>query len=163
MSMAGLAMAGSVVSSMVKVAVVEVVFPQSSEAVKMTVAEPVAPQRSLSSVKSLDQVTPLQMSLAAPALPLAASQAFSWVMLPAPSHSTVMSMASLAMVGAVVSSMVNVADVCDSLPHSSVAVKVTVRLPVSPQSSLSASKSLLQVKSPQASSAVAPPWLSNQA
>jgi hypothetical protein len=37
------------------------------------------------------------------------------------------------MLGAVVSSMVKVAFVVDALPHTSVAVKVTVAAPVSPQ------------------------------
>jgi hypothetical protein len=52
-------MLGFVVSSIVNVAVVETVSPQSSVAVKVTVAAPVAPQRSLRAVKSLDHVTPL--------------------------------------------------------------------------------------------------------
>ena len=51
----------------------------------------------------------------------------------------------MSMVGAVVSSIVNVAVVLLLLPQSSVAVKVTVAMPVAPQSSLNASKSLLQV------------------
>ena len=42
---------GSVVSSIVKVAVVLILLPQSSVAVKITVAEPVAPQSSLRAVK----------------------------------------------------------------------------------------------------------------
>ena len=45
-------------SSMVNVAVVELVLPQASVAVKVTVALPVAPQSSLRAVKSLDHVTP---------------------------------------------------------------------------------------------------------
>ena len=49
-------MEGSVVSSIVKVAVVVLLFPHSSVAVNMTVADPVAPQSSLNAVKSLDQV-----------------------------------------------------------------------------------------------------------
>ena len=49
---------GAVVSSMVNVAVVDVLSPQSSVAVKVTVAAPVAPQRSLRDVKSLLHVTP---------------------------------------------------------------------------------------------------------
>ena len=119
--MAALAMAGSVVSSMVNVAEVVLVLPQSSVAVKITVAAPVAPQRSLRAVKSLLQVTPPHASVAAPAPPLAASQLLRAVVLPRPSHSTVMSMAGLAMAGSVVSSMVNVAVEVATLPHSSVA------------------------------------------
>ena len=79
-------------------------------AVKVTVAAPVAPQSSLNAVKSLLQVTLLQSSLAL-APPLLASQSFNSVLLPAPSHSTVKSADSTSMLGAVVSSMVNWADV----------------------------------------------------
>ena len=110
MSMAGLAMAGSVVSSMVKVAVEETLNPQSSVAVKVTVAAPVAPQSSLNAVKSLLQVTLLQSSLAL-APPLLASQSFNSVLLPAPSHSTVRSAAAASKDCAVVSTMVNCAEV----------------------------------------------------
>ena len=46
-------------------------------------------------------------------------------MLPMPSHSTVASAAAMSMVGAVVSWMVNVADVVLVLPAASVAVKIT--------------------------------------
>ena len=51
-------MLGSVVSSIVKVAVVLLVLPQASVAVKVTVALPVAPQSSLKAMKSLLHVTP---------------------------------------------------------------------------------------------------------
>ena len=62
-------MLGSVVSSMVKVAVVVLVLPQSSVAVKVTVSAPVAPQRSLNPVELLLQVTLPQLSeAAAPAM-----------------------------------------------------------------------------------------------
>ena len=54
--MASEAMAGSVVSSMVKVAVVVLVFPHSSVAENVTEADPVAPQSSLNAMKLLDQV-----------------------------------------------------------------------------------------------------------
>ena len=138
---------GAVVSSMVNVAVVDVLSPQSSVAVKVTVAVPVAPQRSLRDVKSLDHVTPLHWS-EAEAPPLELNHALSSVGLPAPSHSTVMSADSTSMLGFVVSSMVNVAVVELVLPQASVAVKVTVALPVAPQSSLRAVKSLLHVTPP---------------
>ena len=103
------------------------------------------------------QVTPPQTSLAAAPPPLLFSQLVRSRLLPAPSHSTVKSLAATSMVGGVVSAMVNLAMVSALLPHSSVAVKVTVAAPVSPQSSDSAVKSLLQVTSPQISLAAAPP------
>ena len=120
---------------MVNVAVVEVALLQSSVAVNVTVALPVAPQSSLNAVKSLLQVTLLQTSLAA-APPLESNHAVKAAVLPAPSHSTVSFEAAVSIVGLVVSSIVNVAVVEVALPQSSVAVKVTVAEPVSPQSSL---------------------------
>ena len=51
---------------MVNVAVVAVLFPQESVAVKVTEAEPVAPQVSETDVKLLDQVTFEQLSRADP-------------------------------------------------------------------------------------------------
>ena len=60
--------------------------------------------------------------------------------------------------GAVVSTMVNVAEAELLLPAQSVTVNVTVADPVAPQSSVNPSKSLLHVSSPaQLSVAVAPP------
>ena len=129
---------------MVKVAEVEVLLSQSSVAVKVTVAAPVSEHRSLSEAKSLLQVTPLQMS-DAPAPPLEFNQPLSSAVLPAPSHSTVRSDASVSILGAMLSSMVKVEVVLLLLPQASVAVNVTVALPVAPQSSLNAVKSLLQV------------------
>jgi hypothetical protein len=55
---------GGVVSTIVNVAIVVLVFPQASVAVKVTVAVPVSPQSSLKVVKSLDQITLLQESVA---------------------------------------------------------------------------------------------------
>ena len=46
-SLAATSILGAVVSSMVKVALVVLVFKQASVAVKVTVADPVAPQSSL--------------------------------------------------------------------------------------------------------------------
>ena len=97
---------GSVVSSIVKVAVVVLEFPQASVAVKITVAKPVSPHPSLSAVKLLLQVTPLQSSLAAPVDPLLANQSAKACWFPAPSHSTVKSEAFAVIVGSVVSSIV---------------------------------------------------------
>ena len=69
---------------------------------------------------------------------MSASQAFKAAVLPMPSHSTVSSSAAVSIVGLVVSSIVNVAVVVLALPQSSVAVNVTIALPVAPQSSLNA-------------------------
>ena len=124
-------MLGSVLSSMVNVAVVLEVFPQSSVAVKVTVSAPVAPQRSLKPALLLLQVTLPHASLAT-APPLLESQAAKAAALPAPSHSTVSSAATVSMLGSVVSSMVNVAEEVTVLPQSSLAVKMTVALPVAP-------------------------------
>ena len=158
--MAAMSMAGAVVSSIVNVAVVLLLLPQSSVAVKVTVAMPVAPQSLLKASKSLLQATSLHASEAM-APPLLASHPSRSAALPAPSHSTVASMAAMSMAGAVVSSIVNVAVVLLLLPQSSVAVKVTVAMPVAPQSSLKAAKSLLQVTSLHASDAMAPPLLAS--
>ena len=58
--------------------------------------------------------------------------------------------------------MVKVAVVVAEFPHSSVAVKVTVALPVAPQRSLNATKSFVQDTPPHTSEAAAPPLLPNQ-
>ena len=102
---AGMVSSGAVVSSIVKAAVVFDVLLQSSVAVKVTRADPVAPQSSERTEKSLLQVTPPQVSLAF-APPLLVSQAFNSAVLPAPSHSTVLSLAGVSMVGGVVSTTV---------------------------------------------------------
>ena len=72
-----------------KVAVVDVLLPHASVAVKITVAAPVAPHKSLKPVKLLLQVTPEHTSLAA-APPLFANHAFNAPVFPDPSHSTVL-------------------------------------------------------------------------
>ena len=137
-------------------------FPQSSVAVNMTIAEPVAPQSSLNALKLLLQVTPLQTSVTV-APPLEVSQASSSEAFPAPSHSTVIAIASASTVGAVVSSIVKIAVVLVALLQSSVAVNTTVTVPVVPQSSPIEAKSLLQVTPLQASVAAAPPLAVSQA
>ena len=78
-------------------------------------------------------------------------------------HSTTVVGVYASNTGAVVSSIVKVADTLLLFPQSSVAVNVTVAEPVAPQSSLKPSKSLLQVTPLHTSEAVAPPLLSNQA
>src|SRR5690606_3689477 len=135
-SCAGMVTTGLVVSSIVKVAGVSVLLlPHSSVAVKVTVALPVIPQPSLNVVKLLVHTMEPQVSLAI-APPAVANQAFNWTLLPKPSHSTVRFWAGVISTGLVVSSIVKVAVVVLALPHESVAVKVTVAEPVSPQSSL---------------------------
>ena len=119
------------------------------------------PQSSLKAVKSWVQVSPEQPSEAV-APPFDASQLFSSVVLSLPSHSTELSLAEESMVGAVVSSIINVAEVVENNPHSSVAVKVTKAEPVLPQSSLKVVKSLVQVSPEQPSEAIAPPLFINQ-
>ena len=66
-------------------------------------------------------------------------------------------------VGAVVSSIVNVAEVVAKLPEPSVTVNVTVSAPVAPHKSLKPVELCVQVKGPHASVAVEPPWLLNHA
>ena len=157
-------MLGAVVSSMVNVAVVVLVLPQSSLAVNVTVSLPVAPQASLRPVLLWLQVTPLQASVAT-APPLLDNQAVKAAVFPPPSHSTVWSEAAVVMFGSTLSSMVKVAVTVLALPHSSVAVKVTVADPVAPQPLLKDVKSLVQAMSASAvqlSVADAPAWLSRK-
>ena len=123
---------GATVSTIVNVALVVMEFPQASLAVKVTFTEPVSPQSSLSELKLLDQVTSPQPSVAE-APPLEASQSLRSVKLPVPSHSTDRSFAPLSKVGGIRSKIVNKAVVELWLPHSSVAVKETRYLAVSPQ------------------------------
>jgi hypothetical protein len=92
---------------MVKVAVVVLVLPQSSVAVKVTVSDPVAPQRSLKPAELWLNVTAPQLSEAVAPAKLA-NQALNAAVLPAPSHSTVSSDAAVSIDGLVVSWMVSV-------------------------------------------------------
>ena len=134
---------------MVNLSHVVLVIPQTSVAFHLPRAAPVAPHSSLSIVKSMVMVTVPQKSYAA----TSDSQTFNSSSFPAPSHSTVMSAGTVVNTGAVLSSIVNVADVVVVLQHSSVAVHVTRADPVSPHPSLSAVKSLVMVKVPQLSDA----------
>ncbi len=158
--LAGSLIDGARLSSMVNVAEVVVVFPQASVAVKITVALPVFPHSSLNSVKSFVHVTFPQASLAS-APPLSASQAFNSESLFGP-HSFVASEAATSSVGAVLSVSENVAEVVAVRPQASVAVKVTVALPVFPQP-VNPVKSLLHATPPHKSLAVAPPLSASQA
>ena len=160
---AGVSIVGGVVSTTANVAEVVEALPQSSVAVNVTVAEPVLPQSSLNAVKSLDQVIPVEQASEAAAPPLDDNQACKAAALPAPSHCTVALTAAVSIVGAVVSSIANVAEVVAVLPQSSVAVNSTVTLPVLPQPSLNPSKLLDQVTLEQISEATAPPLDDNQA
>src|SRR5690606_2103981 len=136
-------------------------LPHASVAVQFTVAEPVPPQRSpLSPYSSLFLSSPQVSELIAP--PLLANQVLRSAVFPLPSHSAITSLASASITGAVVSSIVKVADVELEFPQASVAVKVTVAAPVAPQRSLSALKSFDQEIAEQSSVAVAPPLLANQ-
>ena len=65
-----------------------------------------------------------------------ANQAFNKAVLGVPSYSTEASEAAVSMVGSVVSSMVNVAEVVAELLEPSVTVKATVTAPVAPHKSL---------------------------
>ena len=87
-SIATILIDGSVVSSIIKSAVVILVFPQSSVAMKSTLTKPVAPQSSLNGASTYDQVTSPQSSVAtAPAKD--ANHPWYSAILPVPSHSTV--------------------------------------------------------------------------
>ena len=154
---------GGVVSTMVKVAELVEVFPQASLAVKLTTAEPVEPQRSLSEVKSFDQVTIPEQISEASAPPLEFNQAFNASEFPSPSHSTLWLEAWVVIVGGVVSTMVKVAELVEVFPQASLAVKVTTAEPVAPQRSLSEVKSFDQVIPEQLSKASAPPLEANHA
>ena len=154
LSEAATSIVGFAVSSMVKVAVVVVKFPQASVAVKVTVSVPVAPQSSLRPVLSLVQVTPEHASEAL-APPLAANHA---AKAPegsdVPSHCTVLFAAAVVKVGTVVSSIVKVASSVILLVLESVRVKVTVSVPVAPQSSLKPVLSFVTVTTVQLSDPV---------
>ena len=162
-SMAPAVSVGSVVSSMMKLAVVVAAFPQSSVAVKITSISPDPAQVRAKSWKLLLQVTSPQRSVASPAPPLASNQALISSVLPAPSHSVVTSMAALAMLGGVVSDTLKVAVVVLVLPLPSVTVNFTVSDSLSPQSGVNPMLLWLQESGPQASVAVAPPLLASQA
>ena len=60
------------------------------------------------------------------------------------------------------SSIVILAEVTALFPHSSVAVKVTNAVPVSPHSSLTDLKLFLHEIPPELTVAIAPPWFPNQ-
>ena len=99
----------------------------ASVTVNVTMFSPTFVQ--LKSVTSRDNVTPPQESDE----PLSISDA-EIEALPLASNSIVIS--EVKAVGSVVSSIVNVAIVVDWLPHSSVAVNITVAAPVEPHKSL---------------------------
>src|SRR5204862_92543 len=116
---------------------------------------PVAPQSSLRPLKLFVTIAvPLHTS---PPLKVVFNQASRAAVLPAPSHSTVLSDGATVQLGLVVSSILNVAVVVDDFPQSSVAVKVTVALPLAPHPSDSAVKLSLQLTPLHASCACAPP------
>ena len=157
---AGAVKVGAIVSWIVNVAEDVAALSQASVAVNITVTA--AEQSFEITLKLLDQVTPEQLSDAT-APPLESNHVWSSSVLPLPLHSTIIFAAAVVKVGAVVSSMVNEAVDVEVLPESSVAVNITVALPVLPQPSLNPLKLLDQVMLEQVSEAVAPPWLDNQA
>ncbi len=127
---------GGVVSSTVKVAAVEEELPHSSVAVKVTSTLPVAPQSSDKFVglgSNVQTILPHSSEAIAPARVVI--QAVRSALFPVPSHSTVMALAGVSIDGPVVSATVIVAVAVVAFPHSSVAVKVTIELPVAPHSS----------------------------
>jgi hypothetical protein len=144
---------------MLNVAFVELEFPHSSVAIKETVAVPVSPQPSLNAgvLGTVDQVTLLQISVAV-APPRLFSQVVNAALALGP-HATLVLLAACVMLGLVESIMLNVAFVELEFPHSSVAIKETVAVPVAPQPLLNAGVlgTVDQVTPPQASVAVAPP------
>src|SRR5678809_981377 len=89
------------------------------------------------------QETPLHASEAV-APPWLDNQEFSAPMLPLPLHCTV-ALEAVVITGAVVSTMVKEAVVEEAFPQASLAVNVTVALPVAPHRLESEVKSLLQV------------------
>src|SRR5688572_30692026 len=99
---------GGVVSTMVKVAVVLLLNPSLSVAVKVTVTAPVSPHRSDKAVKSFVQVIGPQGSDAI-APPFAVNHALRSATFPLPSHSTVRSEAETIIDGPVPSGQVTVA------------------------------------------------------
>ena len=106
---------------------------------------------------------PSSETVAPPHVSVAVAVGSATVSWPEQSVSTTMiGVVSTVSVGGVVSSMVKVAVVADSLVQSSVAVKVTVAAPVSPQPSDRPEKSLLQTNGMQCS-AKAPPCESSHA
>ena len=106
-------------------------LPQSSVAVKITVVIPEAPQSSLRLVWLFVHVTSLHTSDAL-APPLLSNHACNCAMLPAPSHSTVSSDASISILGFVVSIIVIFLFLTIAFPQSSVIVKATPTVPVAP-------------------------------
>src|SRR5690606_15136363 len=95
---------------------------------------------------------------------LLVNQACNSVEFPEPSHSTVLFCAAFTNVGAVVSSIVEVAVVVTTLPQASLPVKITSTLPVAPHAAtkLAASSLFVQVTVEQLSVASAPTWFANQ-
>ena len=119
-------MAGLVVSSTVTVTVVVAELLHSSVTVRVTVLAPRWLQSNavwLAARLTMPQPSEDRLSMSAATMD------------PLPMASSVTVWSLPAAVGLVVSSMVNVAEVLEALPHTSVAVKTMVMDPVAPQSS----------------------------
>ena len=120
-------MAGLVVSSTVTVTVVVAELLHSSVTVRVTALAP-------RWLQSKAVWLAARLTMPQPSEDMLSMSADTMDPLPMASSVTVWSLP--AAVGFVVSSMVKVAWVVDALPHTSVAVKVTVTAPVAPQRSL---------------------------
>src|ERR1051325_11229174 len=122
---------GAVVSCTVTVRWQVLWLPQASVAVKVTVAVPLAPQPSLRAVKSFVTTALPQVSVAL----AKASHAAICAALPVQSHSNT-ALVGQVISGKVVSCTVRMFVQRLWLPQASVAVQMTVALPLAPQPSL---------------------------
>src|SRR5512134_3651378 len=123
-------------STIVNRALVVFVFPQASDAMKVTNTFPAAPHSRENSMNSPSIVHPMSLHASdAIAPPCASNQAFSSARLPPPSHATMISVADTSMTGAALSTPVTRAVVL-LMPQSSLTEKVTNAVPVPPQLSL---------------------------
>ena len=109
-----------------------IAFPHSSVNVNVTVSVPVAPHKSLKPVLLLVTAAVPQVSVPEKLTNQAANAPLGSAV---PSHSTVISAGGVAHTGSVVSSIVKIASCVIAFPLASVNVKVTVSVPVAPQSS----------------------------
>src|SRR5690606_30191737 len=139
---------------MVKVAVVELSFPQPAVAVNITVAEPVSPQPSERPVKSVDQAIAEQSSVAV-VPPLFANQAFNAATFPLLSHSSISLAAGFVMDCDTDSKTDKEEAVEVALPHASETVEVTSTASAQPEAA--PQKLFVQERVPQSSKAKAPP------
>ena len=149
---AGTVIVGAVVSATIMFWDTDDEFPQSS--INVHVLTIVIWHGSELSIASTPVTVILSMQL---------SLAVNWPGLGTSSiHWKVKSSGALGATGLVVSTLLNVAVVVAEFPQPSVAVKVTVAEPVSPQPSESVEKLWDQITPEQLSAALAPPFVANQ-